>query len=89
VSYEDFESIPPMAADASRFPVGNSSSETSWSPPRYHEYHLGMPSYTAPVTWDRNFNGRVDTGRIPAPVRLRAKTVTRFNYYDKRLIATY
>ncbi|MBA3937946.1 MAG: hypothetical protein H0X38_10825 [Planctomycetes bacterium] len=34
---------------------------------------------------DRNFNGRLDRGTIPASVRLRATLVSRYNFYDPRL----
>lgn len=88
-SYEDAETVAPATPDAFRYPVGNSSSETAWSPPRTYEWDLGKPTLSAATAWDRNFNGTIDSGRIPAPVRLRARTVARFNYYDKRLVTTY
>jgi hypothetical protein len=37
---------------------------------------------------DRNGNGKFDRGPIPPSVRLRATQVGRFNYYDKRFVAS-
>jgi hypothetical protein len=34
---------------------------------------------------DRNFNGKLDRGTVPASVRLRATLVSRYNFYDPRL----
>ena len=35
---------------------------------------------------DRNYNFRIDRGRLPKSVRLRAVQVVRFNFYDPRLV---
>jgi prepilin-type N-terminal cleavage/methylation domain-containing protein len=47
---------------------------------RFKERHLGV--------WgaDRNGNGIYDTGIVPASVRLRAVTISRWNFYDRRFI---
>jgi hypothetical protein len=37
---------------------------------------------------DRNGNGIYDQGRLPAHIRLKAVSVARFNYYDKRILAS-
>lgn len=36
---------------------------------------------------DRNFNKKLDRGNVPRSVRMRAKLVARFNFYDPRLVA--
>ncbi len=36
---------------------------------------------------DRNFNYQLDRGPVPKSVRMRATTITRFNYYDPRVQA--
>lgn len=48
----------------------------------YKERRLGLHGA------DRNGNGRFDHGPLPASARMRAMTVGRYNFYDRRAIAS-
>lgn len=94
--YEDAEVVPSSPVDIARFPVSSGVSstidgtgspavlETGWASPSTYENNLRLGA-----GWDRNFNGKLDVGRVPRSVRLRARTIARFNYYDKRLVAMF
>jgi hypothetical protein len=72
---------------------------------KVHDFHYAMYQHWTPTldfndpAWkqiyagcfgaDRNGNGRFDLGSVPKSVRLRATSVARFLYYDRRVLASF
>lgn len=93
--YEDAETLEPAPEDIGLWntnPGSDGGVERFWKSKsgREHEFavRLPHPSGTGHY-WDRNWNQKLDRGTIPKAVRMRAQTVARFSFYDKRIHTAY